>query len=228
MLKSMKPKHADSFVDNLFGMGPPTRYKDRSIPENPNIHQFIYKGIQVFRRLVSLVEMAGVTISGEKLVAATPALTALGTVVSLLGGHVTHKIMAKILKWPVCQSVSDVHGFLGTAGYVRKWIKNFAKIALPLTMLTRHSPEIFNWSTEANEAFEQLKFLASTAPPLIKIDFKLALKITRPDSVFISRNDLAIPKRWSIWTFLPQSESPCRMEQKRMFHFLIAVFLDEL
>ena len=47
-------------------------------------------------------------------------------------------------------------------------------------MLTRHSSaEIFNWSTEANEAFERLKFLASTAPPLIKIDFELALKITR-------------------------------------------------
>ena len=130
MLRSMKPEHADSFVDDLFGMGPPTRYKDRSIPENPNIRQFIYEGIQVFRRLVSLVEMAGVTISGEKLVAATPALTALGTVVSLLGGHVTHKITAKILKWPVCQSVSEVRGFLGTVGVVRKWIKNFAKIAL--------------------------------------------------------------------------------------------------
>jgi hypothetical protein len=181
MLKSMKPEHADSFVDDLFGMGPPTRYEEKSIPENPNIRQFIYEGIQVFRRLVSLVEMAGVTISGEKLVAATPALTALGTVVSLLGGHVTHEITAKILKWPVCQSVSDVRGFLGTAGYVRKWIKNFAKIALPLTMLTRHSTEIFNWSTEANEAFERLKFLASTAPPLIKINFELALKIIRPE-----------------------------------------------
>ena len=75
---SMKPEHADSFVDDLFGMGPPTRYMDKLIPENPNIRQFMYEGVQVFRRLVSLVELAGVTISGEKLVAATPALTALG------------------------------------------------------------------------------------------------------------------------------------------------------
>ena len=49
-------------------------------------------------------------------------------------------------------------------------------------MLMRHSSaEIFNWNTEANEAFERLKFLASTVPPLIKIDFGLALKITRPE-----------------------------------------------
>jgi len=155
MLRSMKPEHADSFINDLFGMGPPTRYMDKSIPENPNIRQFIYEGVQVFRRLVSLIELAGVTISGEKLVAATPALTALGTVVSLLGGHVMHEIMAKILNWPVCQLVSDICGFLGTVGVIQKWIKNFAKIALPLTMLMRHSSaKIFNWNTEANKAFE--------------------------------------------------------------------------
>ena len=61
-----------SFIDNLFGMGPPMCYMDKLIPENPNIHQFIYEGVQVFRRLVSLVELAGVTISGEKLITATP------------------------------------------------------------------------------------------------------------------------------------------------------------
>ena len=118
MLRSMKPEHTDSFVDDLFGMGPPTRYMDKLIPENPNIRQFIYEGVQVFRRLISLVELAGVTISGEKLVAATPALTALGTIVSLLGGHVTHEITVKILKWPVCQSMLDIRGFLGTVGVV--------------------------------------------------------------------------------------------------------------
>ena len=48
MLRSMKPEHADSFVDDLFGMGPPTCYMDKSIPENPTIHQFIYEGVQVF------------------------------------------------------------------------------------------------------------------------------------------------------------------------------------
>ena len=87
-LRSMKPEHADSFINDLFGMGPPMCYMDKSIPKNLNIRQFIYKGVQVFQRLVSLVEMAGVTISGKKLVVATPALTALGTIVSLLGGHV--------------------------------------------------------------------------------------------------------------------------------------------
>ena len=47
-------------------------------------------------------------------------------------------------------------------------------------------------------------------------------------TVFISWNDLAILKPWSIWTFLPLSESPCQTEQKRYVHLLIAIFLEEL
>ena len=68
MLRSMKPEHADTVVLSTiyFGMGPPTCYMDKSIPKNPNICQFIYEGVQVFRRLASLIEMAGVTILGKK------------------------------------------------------------------------------------------------------------------------------------------------------------------
>ena len=47
MLRSMKPEHADGFVDDLFGMGPPMHYMDKLIPENPNIRQFIYEGVQL-------------------------------------------------------------------------------------------------------------------------------------------------------------------------------------
>ena len=124
---------------------------------------------------------AGLTISGTKVVIATPVLTALGTIVSILGGHVSHEIAAKIAKWPVCRSVSEVRGFLGTVGVVRKWIRDFSKITLPLTLMTRKAySEAFKWSSDAHEAFERLKFLASTAPPLIKIDFTLTSKVKRP------------------------------------------------
>ena len=156
-----KPNDADDWVDDLFSMGPETRYNDETILENSDIRRFVYEGVTNFRRLVSLVFQAGLTISGTKVVIATPALTALGTIVSILGGHVSHEIAAKIAKWPVCRSVSEVRGFLGTVGVVRKWIKNFSKIALPLTLMTRKAySEAFEWSAEANEAFEELKLLA--------------------------------------------------------------------
>ena len=50
----------------------------------------------------------------------------------------------------------QVHAFLGLVGYYRKFIKNFAKIAKPLTLLTRQQVK-FEWTPEHQEAFIKLK-----------------------------------------------------------------------
>ena len=49
----------------------------------------------------------------------------------------------------------QVHAFQGLVGYYRKFIKNFAKIAKPLTLLTRQVK--FEWTPEHEEAFMKLK-----------------------------------------------------------------------
>ncbi|KZT01017.1 uncharacterized protein LAESUDRAFT_630682, partial [Laetiporus sulphureus 93-53] len=51
-----------------------------------------------------------------KLVLATPKLKVVGTVVSLRGWEVDHGLASKVRKWPECENVSEVRGFLGTAG----------------------------------------------------------------------------------------------------------------
>ena len=50
----------------------------------------------------------------------------------------------------------QVHAFLGLVGYYRKFIKNFAKIAKPLTLLTCQQVK-FDWTPTHNEAFLYLK-----------------------------------------------------------------------
>ena len=55
--------------------------------------------------------------------------------------------------------------FLGLVGYNRKFIKNFAKIAKPLTMLTRMGVK-FEWKETQHSAFMKLKQAIIQAPIL--------------------------------------------------------------
>ena len=50
----------------------------------------------------------------------------------------------------------QVRAFLGLVGYYRKFIRGFAKIAKPLTLLTRQQVK-FDWTLEHQEAFIHLK-----------------------------------------------------------------------
>ena len=59
----------------------------------------------------------------------------------------------------------QVHAFLGLVGYYRKFIKNFAKIAKPLTLLIRQQVK-FEWTPEHQEAFMKLKDTKIQAPIL--------------------------------------------------------------
>jgi hypothetical protein len=52
--------------------------------------------------------------------------------------------------------VPALRSFLGFAFYYRKFIKNFAKIATPLTNLLKKSSKTYEWDKACNEAFETL------------------------------------------------------------------------
>ena len=59
----------------------------------------------------------------------------------------------------------QVHAFLGLVGYYIKFIKNFVKIAKPLTLLT-HQQVKFDWTPIHHEAFLHLKESITQAPIL--------------------------------------------------------------
>ena len=81
----------------------------------------------------------------------------------------TAKVEA-VASWPEPRSARGVRGFLGLAGYYRKFIRDFGAIAAPLTRLLRK--EAFAWTAEAAEAFTALKKALSTGPVLQMPDFE--------------------------------------------------------
>ena len=64
-------------------------------------------------------------------------VTFLGHVISAEGvSEDPHKIEA-VVSWKPPKNVSEVRSFLGLAGYYRKFVEGFSRIATPLTKLTR-------------------------------------------------------------------------------------------
>jgi hypothetical protein len=69
-----------------------------------------------------------------------------------------------ITKWPIPKNIKGTRGFLGLSGYYWKFVKNYARIAGPLTtLLKKHS---FVWNEEAILAFSLLKDAMSSTPLL--------------------------------------------------------------
>ena len=91
-------------------------------------------------------------------------VTYLGHIISADGVAMDSDKVTAVASWPTPRSPRGVHGFLGLAGYYRKFIHDFGSIAAPLTRLLWK--EAFVWTAEADEAFAALKRALSSAPVL--------------------------------------------------------------
>ena len=80
----------------------------------------------------------------------------MGHILSTKGIHPLLSKTQAIQKMHPPTTPKQVHEFLGLVGYYRKFIKNFAKIAKPLTLLTRQQVK-FEWTPGHQAAFMKLK-----------------------------------------------------------------------
>ncbi|GKF31736.1 reverse transcriptase domain-containing protein [Tanacetum coccineum] len=81
-----------------------------------------------------------------------------------------------IAKLPLPTPVKGIQSFLGHAGFYRRFIQDFSKIARPITyLLEKETPFIF--LTECREAFETLKKKPTEAPILVSPDWDLPFEI---------------------------------------------------
>ncbi|GKC33819.1 putative reverse transcriptase domain-containing protein [Tanacetum coccineum] len=70
-----------------------------------------------------------------------------------------------IKDWTSPKSPTEIHQFLGLAGYYRRFIEGFSKIAKPMTKLTQKKVK-FEWGDKQEAAFQLLKQKLCSAPIL--------------------------------------------------------------
>ena len=97
----------------------------------------------------------------------------LGHVIGQTGVRPDEKRTEAVKEYPEPRTTREVKGFLGLAGYYRRCIPNFSKIANPLTeLLKKNTPYV--WNDKTKEAFISLKTLLTTEP-LLQIQTSLNL-----------------------------------------------------
>ncbi|GJU88947.1 putative reverse transcriptase domain-containing protein [Tanacetum coccineum] len=81
------------------------------------------------------------------------------------GIHVDPAKIEAIKDWASPKTPTEIRQFLGLAGYYRRFIEGFSKIARPMTKLTQKSVK-FDWGEKAEAAFQLLKQKLCSAPIL--------------------------------------------------------------
>ncbi|GJR71306.1 putative reverse transcriptase domain-containing protein [Tanacetum coccineum] len=89
----------------------------------------------------------------------------LGHVIDSEGIHVDPAKIESIKDWESPKTPTEIRQFLGLAGYYRRFIEGFSKIAKPMTKLTQKSVK-FNWGEKEEIAFQTLKQKLCSAPIL--------------------------------------------------------------
>lgn len=110
-----------------------------------------------------------------------------GHIVSENGVEADPDKIEKVKNWPTPQNAEEVRQFTSFAGYYRRFVKDFSKIAKPLTDLHPNttikngkkvkSSKPFTWGKEQQVAFDQLKTALSTHPVLGYADYDLPFEL---------------------------------------------------
>ncbi|GKA79924.1 putative nucleotidyltransferase, ribonuclease H [Tanacetum coccineum] len=89
----------------------------------------------------------------------------LGHVIDSSGIHMDPAKIEAVKNWASPTTPLEIRQFLGLAGYYRRFIEGFSKIANPMTELTQKNQK-FDWGEEQEEAFQLLKHKLCVAPIL--------------------------------------------------------------
>ncbi|GFX43078.1 retrovirus-related Pol polyprotein from transposon 297 [Trichonephila clavipes] len=140
---------------------------DVVIITSPSFNEHIDNLNQVF----TLLRDAGLTLNKEKCHFARDKLKYLCLIISKEGIETNNSKVKEIAEMKPPKNNKEVSKFLGIAGWYQKFIPHHADICEPLYRLKKKGAK-FNWSTEAQDAFNKVKRELTDAPVLQLPNFK--------------------------------------------------------
>jgi hypothetical protein len=100
----------------------------------------------------------------------------LGHTISNDGISVDPSKVQEVMDWKPLKSVHQIRSFLGLAGYYRRFIPDFSRIAKPMTELLKKGVK-FVWSDECDESFHDLREYLTSAPLLTRPDMSKLFEV---------------------------------------------------
>jgi len=112
--------------------------------------------LEGLRIVLNRLRKVGLKVKPSKFALFQKEIEFVGHLVSATGVDPLPDKLVAIRDWATPHCLRDVRAFYGLASYYRRFVKNFATIAEPLTRLTKINTP-FRWSTEVEHGFQRLK-----------------------------------------------------------------------
>jgi len=125
--------------------------------------------VHIVTSVLQLLQENGLAIAPEKCKWYTSKVEFLGYIISADGVSMAEDKVQTLLEWALPTNVTAVQSFLGFANFYRRFIEGFSKICKPLTDLTKKGIR-WQWTEEAQNAYEMLKRRFTTVPILRHFD----------------------------------------------------------
>lgn len=121
--------------------------------------------VSQLRAVFQLLKENKVVIKRSKCEFATKQIEYLGHQISVDGVATDSAKIAAVQSWPTPTNTRTLRGFLGLIGYYRKFIQHYGMISKPLIALLCKGV-LFQWTLDADKAFQLLKSALTQAPVL--------------------------------------------------------------
>jgi hypothetical protein len=100
----------------------------------------------------------------------------LGHTISKDGISIDPSKAQEVIDWKPPKSVHQIRSFLGLAGYYRRFIPDFSRIAKPMTKLLKKGVK-FMWSEACEKVFHTLRQHLTSAPVLVQLDNSIPFEV---------------------------------------------------